>query len=95
MADDVVPDVVVEVVIVVVVVVVVVGVVIGVEVAVVVIVEGTVVVLVTVEVHSSPHITGQCASANSWCTPPTLQSAMGIRDPQPAASSTAWHICGW
>ena len=46
------------------------------------------------DVQSKPHITGQCVSANSWCTPPTLQSAVGIRVPQLAGSSTPWHGCG-
>ena len=54
-----------------------------------------VVVLVTVDVHSSPHIAGHCASANSWCTPPMLQSAAGIRDPHPATSGTPLQNCGW
>ena len=52
------------------------------------------VAVVIVEVQSNPHMTGQWVSANVWCTPTTLQSPVGIRDPQPAASSSPWHGCG-
>ena len=49
---------------------------------------------VTVEVQSSPHMTGQLVFANWPCSPSSVQSDNGIRDPQPAASWAPWHDCG-
>ena len=56
-----------------------------------------VVVLDTVVVvleHFRPHIAGHCFSANSWCSPPTVQSPVGIRVPHDTGSDTPWQRCG-
>ena len=52
------------------------------------------VVEVIVDVHSSPHMTGQFVLANLPWSPSSSQSEGGIRDPQPAASLVPWHDCG-
>ena len=49
-------------------------------------------VVVTVDVQSSPHITGQFVLAKSPCSPFSTQSDFGIRDPQPADSAIPWHF---
>ena len=49
-------------------------------------------VVVTVDVQSSPHITGQFVLAKSPCSPFSTQSDFGIRDPQPADSVIPWHF---
>ena len=52
------------------------------------------VVVVTVLVQSSPHMTGQLVFANWLCSPSSVQSDGGIRDPQSADSVIPWHSCG-
>ena len=45
-------------------------------------------------VHGTPHSTGQCLRANAPSVPPNVQSSIGIREPQLAASLTPLQLPG-
>jgi hypothetical protein len=56
--------------------------------------EVVVLVVVVVEVHWMPHIDGQFARAKDSCSPPSVQSAIGMRVPHPGDSIVPKQVAG-